>query len=135
MYEDIATGNRRYGVPWTAMIGKDRIFVDREYVPIGFKFKHPRDMQKAEIVEFLHHLWLRQEKYTALKEVFRFNKITDSRKRNASITEPLYNISDAKGSSPIKQRRTPAEYEQIILGRVTIPVRIYYNGYITVTNT
>ena len=109
------------------MVGHDRVFVDCEYVPIAFKFKHPWDMQKVEIVEFFYHLWLRQEKYTSLKEVFQFKKITDSRKQNARITDPLYNISDPNEASPNEPRWSPMEYEEVIYGRVVIPVLIYFN--------
>jgi len=48
-------------------------------------------MQKAEILEFLNHVLMRQEKYSSLDQVFKFNKITSSRKKNSNIIDSQYN--------------------------------------------
>jgi len=111
-------GKCHYGVPWSSLIGNDRLFVDIEYVLIGFHFQHPHEMQKAKILEFLHHILMQQEKYSSLDLVFKFNKITSSRKRKSNIIDSQYNapvekISEAtQGEQQRKAKRKDPQQGQ-----------------------
>jgi len=111
-------GNCCYGVPWSNLIGNDWLFVDIEYIPIGFCFPHPCDMQKAEILEFLNHVLMRQEKYSSLDQVFKFNKITSFRKRKSTIIDSQYNaaVETAPGDQPRKQTKKKAHSNQVLQG-------------------
>jgi len=105
----IATGMQRPHVPWTAIQGQDRLFVDREYVPIGFRFLSPRSLIKEEIIEFLKHIIKRQETYKSLHQVFRFRKITAGRAQKSPVVDPLYPSADENSSIAAPNKKSIAK--------------------------
>jgi len=118
----IATGMHRAHVPWSAIQGQDRLFLDCEYVPIGFRFQPPRLLNKEEIIAFLNHILKRQETYKFLHQVFRFKKITAGRALKSPVIDPLYPPADGSASIPAPETRRTGATKTPYVSRIDITV-------------
>lgn len=84
---DLASGKRVRPVPYGSLEQDMDLFVQEQYRPAGFSFKDPRNMQKAQIINLLKHVYARQERLGAAL-AFRFSKVVGRHRIPESATYP-----------------------------------------------
>ncbi|KAF9546260.1 hypothetical protein CPC08DRAFT_729945 [Agrocybe pediades] len=82
----LATG-RHDPVPYSKVLQKINTFIDPKYLPPGFKFRDPRNVNGNEIQSFFEHIYERQQ-FCTIDDVFRFKKVTKSRNEGDIIVAP-----------------------------------------------
>ena len=88
---DVASGYKHKAAPWLNLAQNQNHYIDRRYIPEGFQFVAPKDISKADALQFVDFIIDRQRLWSET-EVFQFRVVNKTRRADhqCDVTAAIY---------------------------------------------